>query len=64
MIHWEDIANGFRLRCLIDQIIEENKISQSNEKNVMFIVGQVMRKTKGTENPIIVIDLVKERLKK
>ena len=63
MIHWDYIANRFRLRCLIDDIIKENAIS-SQQNDIMEIAGKIMRKTRGTENPVVVIELLREKLKK
>jgi len=56
------------LRALCLQAIEENpkvvtEIKEGNEKAINFLVGQVMRKTKGRADPGVVQEAMKELLK-
>jgi aspartyl-tRNA(Asn)/glutamyl-tRNA(Gln) amidotransferase subunit B len=59
------VSDKSELEAMCKQAIEENPkavadIKAGNEKSVNFIVGQVMRKTKGKSNPVEVGKLIKE----
>lgn len=53
---------------IIDQVLDENKsavhdFQKGKEASFKFLVGQVMRKTKGKVDPQMVTDFLKEKLK-
>lgn len=63
----KQISGESELDDVIQKVIEENTKSVNDYKNgktnaVMFLVGQVMRHTKGKANPEIVNKLLKKRL--
>lgn len=56
------------LNKVIDKVFEENKKAVedalANEKTVHFLIGELMKATKGRADPILANKLVKQRLKK
>jgi aspartyl-tRNA(Asn)/glutamyl-tRNA(Gln) amidotransferase subunit B len=61
------ISDAGELVSVIDEVIRENPKSVADYKSgksnaIMFLVGQIMRKSKGKANPKTVQDLLKERL--
>ncbi|MFH1778244.1 MAG: Asp-tRNA(Asn)/Glu-tRNA(Gln) amidotransferase subunit GatB [Candidatus Omnitrophota bacterium] len=63
----KQISDEVELAKIIDETIMHNQKTvddflNGNEKAVMFLVGEVMKKTKGRANPKIVNALLKERL--
>jgi len=55
------------LNKMIDEVFVENRKAVedalTNEKTVHFLIGQLMRATKGKADPVLANDLVRERLK-
>jgi len=61
------ISNTSELESFIDTVIKENEkvveeVKSGKEKALMFLVGQVMKKTRGKANPQIVNKLIKTKL--
>lgn len=64
----EIISEAEVLDKIINEVIEENKKSvqdylQGEEKAIEFLIGQVMKRTKGKANPEIVREIIKDKLK-
>ncbi len=64
---YQQISDGDEIAATVDQVIAENpdQIAQfkaGNEKVFQYLVGQVMRHTKGRANPEQVVSLLRERL--
>lgn len=64
----EQISDISSLMQTVDAVIKENPKSSQDYQNgktnaLMFLVGQVMKKTQGKANPKLVQDMIKERLK-
>lgn len=62
------IDNKEELERIIEEVLEENKATvldylKGKEKAIFFLVGQVMKKSKGKANPKIAGEILKERLK-
>jgi len=62
------ISNEDEIGFIIKKVIEENRQSvndyrQGREKALNFLVGQVMRQTKGRAQPDLVLRLLKEKMK-
>ena len=63
----KQIKDAGELTSVIDNVLRENKKSIDDYRKgkvnaLMFLVGQVMRKTKGQANPKIVNEILKKRL--
>ncbi|MEW5757857.1 MAG: Asp-tRNA(Asn)/Glu-tRNA(Gln) amidotransferase subunit GatB [Candidatus Omnitrophota bacterium] len=63
----EQISDTGQLQTIVEAIIAQNAKSVSDYKNgnenaIMFLVGQVMRQSKGKANPIVVKELLKNTL--
>jgi aspartyl-tRNA(Asn)/glutamyl-tRNA(Gln) amidotransferase subunit B len=63
------ISDIQKLEVIVSKVIKENQKSVQDyiggkEKAIMFLVGQVMRQTKGKANPQMVRKILEERLKK
>jgi aspartyl-tRNA(Asn)/glutamyl-tRNA(Gln) amidotransferase subunit B len=61
------VSDEAQLQRLAEEVIRENEKSvqdykKGKENAIMFLVGQVMRKSKGKANPKIVIEILKRRL--
>jgi aspartyl-tRNA(Asn)/glutamyl-tRNA(Gln) amidotransferase subunit B len=61
------ISDSSSLKSAIDEVIRENQKSVSDYRSgkgnaLMFLVGQLMRKSKGKANPKVAQELLKERL--
>ena len=61
------VSDSGELDEVVDQVIKENEKSvadfRAGKSNaIMFLVGQVMRKSSGKANPKVVQDLIKRRL--
>ncbi|NPV54840.1 MAG: Asp-tRNA(Asn)/Glu-tRNA(Gln) amidotransferase subunit GatB [Firmicutes bacterium] len=61
------IADESQLLGVIDQVIAENPgpvadVASGKDKAITFLVGQVMRKTRGRANPQVATRLLRERL--
>ena len=61
------ISNTAKLESIIDQVIAENsnvveEFKSGKDKAIMFLVGQVMQKTRGKANPRMVNTMIKERI--
>jgi aspartyl-tRNA(Asn)/glutamyl-tRNA(Gln) amidotransferase subunit B len=61
------IQDENRLETLLDEVMDENpevvsQIEEGNLKPIDFLVGQVMRKSKGKANPKSVIKLIHRKL--
>ena len=62
------VGGADELKTFCIQAIEENpdvvtQIKEGNEKAINFLVGQVMKKTKGRADPGVVQEAMKELLK-
>ena len=63
------ISNNDELRPMIIDIINSNPLSVEDYKNgrdraIKFLMGQIMKQTKGMANPVIVDEILKEELAK
>ncbi|MBI2447497.1 MAG: hypothetical protein HYV48_03055 [Candidatus Omnitrophica bacterium] len=63
------ISNSDEIEKIVDKVIEENTKSVSDFKNgkekaIIFLVGQVMAKTKGKANPKMVNEVLRKKLSK
>lgn len=63
----EQVNSADELGGIIEEVISENpdvveKIKAGKEAGLQFLMGQVMAKTKGTANPGVVIQLLKEKI--
>lgn len=63
----ESVNDNNKLKEICIETIKENQkavddYKAGNEKSLNFIVGQVMRKTKGTATPDIVLDIIKKNI--
>lgn len=63
------ISDEAQLERVADEVIAENKKSvedylKGKENAVMFLVGQVMKKTKGRANPAAINEILKRKLSK
>jgi aspartyl-tRNA(Asn)/glutamyl-tRNA(Gln) amidotransferase subunit B len=63
------ISNSEEIEKIVDKVIEENTKSVSDFKNgkekaIIFLVGQVMVKTKGKANPKMVNESLRRKLSK
>ncbi len=61
------IADEDELRRIVDRVIEENQevadqVRAGKDRAVGFLVGQVMKLTKGRANPKMVNELLRQRL--
>ncbi|MFH1062938.1 MAG: Asp-tRNA(Asn)/Glu-tRNA(Gln) amidotransferase subunit GatB [Candidatus Omnitrophota bacterium] len=61
------ISDTAELESIIDQVITENdkaveEFKSGKDKALMFLVGQVMQKTRGKANPRLVNSMIKERI--
>ncbi len=61
------ITDSAAIESVIDEVINENKkvveeVKNGKDKALMFLVGQVMKKTRGKANPQIVNSLIKKKL--
>jgi aspartyl-tRNA(Asn)/glutamyl-tRNA(Gln) amidotransferase subunit B len=61
------ISGASELEAAVDRVIAENRqaaddYKQGKEQALKFLVGQVMRATKGQANPQVVTDLLKKKL--
>ncbi|MFW6180557.1 MAG: Asp-tRNA(Asn)/Glu-tRNA(Gln) amidotransferase GatCAB subunit B, partial [Spirochaetota bacterium] len=61
------VTDEEELAAVVDQVFAENRqpvqeVLQGKEKAVGFLIGQVMRKTKGKANPALANRLVRSRL--
>jgi len=66
--HGEQISDESSLAAAVDEVIAEHQDAvenyrKGNENSLKFLVGQVMRKSKGRANPQLVNRLLEERLK-
>jgi aspartyl-tRNA(Asn)/glutamyl-tRNA(Gln) amidotransferase subunit B len=62
------VADDSLIETILDEVIKENpdaisQIKAGDTKPVDFLLGQVMKKTKGKANPKIVREMMKERFK-
>ncbi|MBP7216429.1 MAG: Asp-tRNA(Asn)/Glu-tRNA(Gln) amidotransferase GatCAB subunit B, partial [Candidatus Omnitrophica bacterium] len=62
------ISDTTGLERLVQEVIDENQKSvadyqQGKDNAVMFLVGQVMKKSKGKANPKVVQEMLRRRLK-
>jgi len=63
------LSNTGDLSVFVEEVIKEHEKSvndflQGKESALMFLIGQVMKKSKGKANPKIAGDILRERLKK
>lgn len=63
------ISDGGALEKVADDIIAENKKTaedfiKGKESALMFLVGQVMKKTKGRANPAVINEILRRKLSK
>ena len=63
----EQISDTGALEGIVDEVISENaeaadKVRAGNLGTIGFLVGQVMKKTRGQANPGLVNDLLRRRL--
>ena len=61
------VSDAGQLNAIIEEVVQENPkpvedLRAGNAKTLMFLVGQVMRKTRGRANPQMVQDILRERL--
>ncbi len=64
----ENITDDTEIRKIIRKVIEENKDSVEDYKNgheraIKFLMGQIMKETKGKANPKMTMDILQEELK-
>ncbi len=64
----DNISNDDEIRTIIKKIIEENEESVNDYKNghdraIKFLMGQVMKETKGKANPRVANEILIEELK-
>ncbi len=63
----EQLSDAGELSSVVDEVIAENpdaadKVRAGQMNTVGFLVGRVMRKTKGQANPKLVTDLLTQKL--
>ena len=63
------ISDGEALSSVVEEVLGEHadaveSFRKGKENALKFLVGQVMRKSKGRANPQVVTDLLRERLAK
>ena len=63
----QQLSDEKKLKKLVDEVIKENpeaieSIRKGKKKAVGFLIGEVMKKTKGKANPRLVNNLLKEEL--
>ena len=63
------ISNEAQISDIINKVIEDNPetvqdFNAGKEKAIHFLVGQVMKHTKGRAQPDLVLNLLKERIDK
>jgi aspartyl-tRNA(Asn)/glutamyl-tRNA(Gln) amidotransferase subunit B len=63
----EQISDESAIDAVVDEVIEEqteaaDKVRAGNMNTIGFLVGQVMKKTKGQANPGVVNELLKKKL--
>ncbi|MEC9379997.1 MAG: Asp-tRNA(Asn)/Glu-tRNA(Gln) amidotransferase GatCAB subunit B, partial [Candidatus Latescibacterota bacterium] len=63
----KQISDSSELETAVDSVIEEqgeaaDKVRGGDEKPIQFLMGQVMRSTKGKANPQLVQQLLRDRL--
>ena len=61
------VSDETELGGVVDKVIEENEIAVNDFKRgkvnaLRFLIGQVMRETKGKANPQVVEKILRERL--
>ncbi|MBI3841875.1 MAG: Asp-tRNA(Asn)/Glu-tRNA(Gln) amidotransferase GatCAB subunit B, partial [Thaumarchaeota archaeon] len=60
------VDDQLSLSKIVEEVFSEEQKAVSEAKNnpdaINFLVGKIMKKTKGKANPSITIDLVKKRL--
>ena len=64
----KQISDSSELETAVDSVIEEqgeaaDKVRGGDEKPIQFLMGQVMRSTKGKANPQLVNQLLRDKLK-
>ena len=64
----EQISDESALAAAVDGVIAEHQDAvenyrKGNENSIKFLVGQVMRKSRGRANPQLVTKLLQERLR-
>ena len=65
----EQVSDNSALEGWVDEVIVENPsiiedYKSGNEKVIQFLMGQVMKKSKGAANPPVVMGMLKGKLKK
>ena len=65
----EQVSDNSALEGWVDEVIVENPsiiedYKSGNEKVIQFLMGQVMKKSKGAANPPVVMGMLKEKLSK
>ena len=65
----EQVSDNSALESWVDEVIVENPsiiedYKSGNEKVIQFLMGQVMKKSKGAANPPVVMGMLKEKLSK
>ena len=63
----EQLSDASAIESVVDEVIAANseaadKIRGGNEGTIGFLVGQVMKKTRGQANPGLVNELLKKKL--
>jgi aspartyl-tRNA(Asn)/glutamyl-tRNA(Gln) amidotransferase subunit B len=63
------VSGEDQLLTFVKQVIEENpevvaKIKEGKASAIQFLMGQVMAKTRGTANPKVIIELLKQHINK
>jgi aspartyl-tRNA(Asn)/glutamyl-tRNA(Gln) amidotransferase subunit B len=63
----EQLSDTGALETVVDEVIAENadaadKVRSGNLGTIGFLVGQVMKKTRGQANPGMVNDLLQQKL--
>ena len=64
----ENITNDTEIRNIIKEIIEENEESvndykEGHDRAIKYLMGQIMKRTKGKANPKMAMDILIEELK-
>ncbi len=64
---FEQVSDSKELELICEQVIKENEKSvqdfkSGKENALMFLIGQVMRKSKGKANPKLVSEILKRRI--
>ena len=62
------VSDESELQCLVDEVIAQNPdavrdYKGGKEKSIMFLVGQIMRTTKGKANPKVLREMFERSIR-